>query len=373
MDEIKLWKIGGSATNPIISDVPATAQTKTEERLEEILVKAPNLLSEGLKLVGRQVETSGGATLDLLGVSEDGQLIVFELKRGTLTRDAVAQIIDYGSFLAGLSPSELSLFVSKGSGKFGVEKIDDFEGWYEDQFAGKSIETIGNPRMVLVGLGVDDRAKRMVEFLATRNIDISLMTFHGFDDGQETYLAKQIEVPQKTIAQSTRISKQTNLQALERRIQEAGVKDFFTQVAGAIRSELSNSYEWPNQSGYGYYFQDVTEAGTPSNRVYITLSVPNNSKGALLLTLYERAIQAAGLCWSQVSQVWADRIAKKKGYFEVKISSQQDWQAMGPDFRTLCASILQGRKEAQEQRVTAEQQEFEAAASNRLAQGVAES
>jgi hypothetical protein len=144
----------------------------------------------------RRQEESAGA-LDLLGVDEDGQLIVFELKRGTLTRDAVAQVIDYASYLAELTPSELSEFVSKGSGRHGVVEIPNFGSWYEDQFAGKSVETIGKPKMVLVGLGADDRARRMVEFLASRNIEISLMTFHGFTDREGTYLAKQIEVLQK--------------------------------------------------------------------------------------------------------------------------------------------------------------------------------
>ena len=100
MDEIKLWKVGGTQADPTIAAVSAATQTKTEEMLEEILVKAPNLLLTGLKLVGRQVETSGSGILDLLGVDEDGQLIVFELKRGTLTREAVAQVTDYASYLA---------------------------------------------------------------------------------------------------------------------------------------------------------------------------------------------------------------------------------------------------------------------------------
>jgi RecB family endonuclease NucS len=83
MEEIKLWKVSGLESNLVISNITSATHTKTEEMLEEILVKAPDLLFEGLKLVGRQVETSGGATLDLLGVDEDGQLIVFELKRAT--------------------------------------------------------------------------------------------------------------------------------------------------------------------------------------------------------------------------------------------------------------------------------------------------
>ena len=166
MDAIKLWKIGGSADKPIITDVPNVSQTKTEEMLEDILVKVPSLLLNGLTLVGRQVETGSGP-LDLLGVDEDGELIVFELKRGILTRDAVAQVIDYTSYLANLNPSALSEFISTGSGKKGIDKID-FDTWYKEEFPGKSVESIGKPRMMLVGLGVDGRAKRMVEFLAAR-------------------------------------------------------------------------------------------------------------------------------------------------------------------------------------------------------------
>ena len=37
--------------------------------------------------------------MDLLGVDQDGRLTVFELKRGILTRDAVAQSLDYASDL----------------------------------------------------------------------------------------------------------------------------------------------------------------------------------------------------------------------------------------------------------------------------------
>src|SRR5712675_902909 len=106
MEEIRLWKIDGSEHDCHITPVLNAAQTKTEEMLEGILVKLPDLLFEELTLVGRQVETAGGP-LDLLGVDEEGRLVVFELKRGTLTRDAVAQVIDYASYLAELSPPAL--------------------------------------------------------------------------------------------------------------------------------------------------------------------------------------------------------------------------------------------------------------------------
>jgi len=358
MDEIKLWKVGGTQADPAIAAVSAATQTKTEEMLEEILVKAPNLLLEGLKLVGRQVETSGSGILDLLGVDEDGQLIVFELKRGTLTREAVAQVIDYASYLAELSTLALSEFISKGPGKYGIEKIN-FNDWYEDQFAGKSIEAVGKPRMMLVGLGADERAKRMVEFLAARDIDISMITFHAFSDADGTYLAKQIEVMQKQTITSSRASKQTNLQALERWITDLGVRDFFNAVAGFFRIELTNSYEWPNQRGYGYYLQDISEAGTPTNRGYISLSVPQHPKGSLLILAHDRAIQVAGQEWQQITQKFSANIIRKKGHSEIKLASEQNWKQIEPDIRKLCKAILAGRQKLQEERLTAERLELE--------------
>ena len=90
--------------------------------------REPDLLIPGLRLVGRQTPTEGGP-LDLLGVDEDGRLVVFELKRGTLSRDAVAQIIDYASDLDAKSDDEVAEHIAVHSGVGGVGEIDDFEAW----------------------------------------------------------------------------------------------------------------------------------------------------------------------------------------------------------------------------------------------------
>jgi hypothetical protein len=50
MEEIRLWRVSGPKDSPIITDVSSVKQTQTEESLEEILVKSPSLLANGLKL-----------------------------------------------------------------------------------------------------------------------------------------------------------------------------------------------------------------------------------------------------------------------------------------------------------------------------------
>ncbi len=353
MQDIKLWKVADSPENPTITNVSAAVQTDTEELLEDILTRAPDLLSDGLKIVGRQVETPSGP-LDLLGIDENGQLAIFELKRGTLTRDAVAQVLDYGSYFASLSPVDLSTLVVEASGKHGVEKISDFSDWYEIEF-GKSLETFPNPDLVLVGLGVDERAKRMVEFLAGSKVQMSLITFHGFRDGNSILLARQVEVSTQQSRQRTS-SKAANLELLLRRLKTAKLEGIFDHIASTFRDILDSPVEWPNRTGYTYYMQDLSDVGAPVNRAYISISAPDNPKGSLLLSVQERAAKAASEKWPVIAKVFAARLIQRKGYYDVKFSSEKDWYSVEEAVKSLCEAIVIGRKKAIEHKIAAERQ-----------------
>ena len=187
-DEIKIWAIGGSSE---VTEVVPRNRTETERLLEDTLVNKPDMLMPGLMLVGRQTPAAGGR-LDLLGVDRYGRLVVFELKRGSLTRDAVTQAIDYCSYLELRSDDQLNEDIKAGSGTGGIERIDDFFEWYKNN-TGKDPENLKPVRMVLVGLGADDQASRMVNYLNSKNVDISLMTFQGYELEGKTLLARTEE------------------------------------------------------------------------------------------------------------------------------------------------------------------------------------
>ena len=172
-NELKIWATDGSGrATPL-----ATAhQMATELQLEDTLVNYPDMLMPGLTLVGRQTRTEGGP-LDLLGVDEDGHLALFELKRGSLNREAVAQIVDYGSSLELMGVESLAQHIANHVGSHGIHKIDDFAEWYEEKWSGQELSELLPIRLFLVGLGVDDTTLRMVRFLAKRGADISLLTY----------------------------------------------------------------------------------------------------------------------------------------------------------------------------------------------------
>ena len=238
MDEVKIWALGDdSETKPLESK----SHADSEGLLEGAIVKNPDLLEDGLTLIGRQTPTEGGP-LDLLGVDKVGRLVLFELKRGVLTRDAVAQILDYASDLESRDIDSLAGHISEHSGKHGIEKIEDFEEWYGEQFDGQDLESLRQIRMCLVGLGVDARTERMVTFMAN-GMDISLLTFHGFIHDGTTFLAKQVHVEAADDSQTgtpkRRPTRAEKRQKLIEEVRENGVSELFTAVRGMFNEN------WP--------------------------------------------------------------------------------------------------------------------------------
>ena len=75
MKTIRMWAVDeGEDGQRSVRPVESVENAETEELLEELLVRLPELLMEDLVLVGRQVPSGGGA-LDLLGLDEDGRLV----------------------------------------------------------------------------------------------------------------------------------------------------------------------------------------------------------------------------------------------------------------------------------------------------------
>ncbi|MXW10083.1 MAG: DUF91 domain-containing protein [Gammaproteobacteria bacterium] len=211
--DIGIWEIDRASR--VGTKLGFAERVEAEEMLEDVLVANPDMLMRGLRLVGRQLPVETGY-VDLLGIDEDGRLVVFELKREKLTRDAVAQILDYCSHLEALPDSDLASLIAERSGKRGIDRIADFDEWYASQ-VGDSIKPV---RMVLVGLGVDKSASRVVAYLADRGIDVKLLTFHGYIRGDDMLLARQVRGEKDHRRPSTPRDRDLNQKAREHEVEE---------------------------------------------------------------------------------------------------------------------------------------------------------
>lgn len=345
-ERIGVWRVGGEGSTKLAYPLEELQTTETEQKLEELLVASPEVLVPGLKLIGRQVVTEGGP-LDLLGIDQSGTLVIFELKRGTLTRDAVAQILDYASDLGARDAEDFATLVEENSGRHGIEPIKDFADWYKGEFPDVSEPPPADLRLVLVGLGVDDRAVRIVNYLAQGGVDIQLLTFQAFRHGSETLLARRLETVEPAVGRATPSggTKQGNERLLQQLAEEQGARKLFDEVNRFVQ-DLVPGYRWPGKTAATFSLQETTAHGTPSLRAYASVSVDPKVKGQVILSLPDRAIEAApgaiDAITATVSQ--AQRTSNSWMPFQLAIT-QETWAELKQPAGNLLQAVVQAWQE----------------------------
>lgn len=347
MNKIQLWSVT-PAPEGVLTASPVTSveNTDTEQKLEDLLVQSPDLLMENLNLIGRQIPTGGGF-LDLLGIDQDGRVVIFELKRGTLTREAVAQILDYGSDLSTLEAEKFARLVEQSSGRDGIESIEDFPDWYAQEYPNATDALAQKPKLVLVGLGADDRARRIVNFLAGSGIDIQLLTFQAFQLDGKLLFARQVETTSPTVRSdsTSAATKEGNRRLLHEAANSLKVREFLEQVREFIEARMPTVYCWPGKTAYSFSLQEQTDEGKPTLRSYLTLYLKTKELGSLLLVLAPRAADVASGAIDEFCTQVSSAVKQKNSYsaLEVKLTAA-NWSAVVPSLDRLLTAIMSGWK-----------------------------
>ena len=288
--DIRLWTINESQDN--VKELVLEKGAESEDIFEGLLARNPNLLMQGLQLVARQAQTEGGS-LDLLGIDDNGKMVVFELKRERLARESVAQIIDYSSYLDSLSEDEIAEYVIANSGKNGIDKIVDFQTWYEERY-GQSEGELRPVRMMLVAFDADSAAQRMVEFLNERGVAISIQTFSKFGYGEEKLIVGHHDraAEARSGTKKAMQSYEENIRALNQKANDLQLGDYWKDVVGSLQSINSmhpRNNRPPRKSGITFYERGI-KLSDDGNNFRGSHSVLLEDVGKIKVTFFPIAI-----------------------------------------------------------------------------------
>lgn len=100
--EILLWTIDQDKPKQIKQE-----KLDLEARIENWIRDDVALVSPDLLIIGQQVTTAYGGSIDLLAMDIVGNLVIIELKRDKTPRDIVAQVLDYASWVQNIGHDEI--------------------------------------------------------------------------------------------------------------------------------------------------------------------------------------------------------------------------------------------------------------------------
>jgi hypothetical protein len=184
--ELGLWRVDGSMPVRVTpSGVPF------ESQLEGMIEADPTMLGSPLLLIGRQVPTEFGKFIDVLALDDEGALHVLELKRDRTPREVVAQVLDYGSWVQGVSHEQVLDIFSAYRPGVALEQA------WSDRFGGSPPEELNaTHQLTVVANEVDPATERIVTYLAGFAVPVNVVFFRYFVDGDRAYLAQTWLLPE---------------------------------------------------------------------------------------------------------------------------------------------------------------------------------
>lgn len=205
--EIKTWEIIDGELIPINTSLSENDR-KEQEHLEKWIKTKPEILGNDILIIGEQVYTKSGP-LDILGIDNNGNLVIVELKRERLARVVLAQAIDYASDLANWDIEKISETCMAYTG-------NSLEDYMASSFENLEIDELTinqSQRLLLVGFSIEESLSRMIEWLSD-NFDMAvnavILNYVKTSNGAEL-LSRTVTIPEE-IAKEKSIKKKFKIE-----------------------------------------------------------------------------------------------------------------------------------------------------------------
>ena len=240
MQRVALWEINGTSPTRL-----AAIPLELEKHLEGWIESDPALLQTGLDIIGRQVVLDAGR-LDLLALDPQGRICAVEIKRGSVTRDTIAQALDYAACLSTIEATDLRA------------KADAYL-----KPRGTDVASLLNKRQMSLALDIDERQiqmfvvgiggatadlQRVIGFLSQYELPITVVSYDVFvtGDGRRLLCREAADLAAESSVRNERGDGSATLDDLQQQADSNGIGEGFRAlVAAATASGLYPvMYKW---------------------------------------------------------------------------------------------------------------------------------
>jgi len=325
--EIKTWQIvNGHLT--LVNSSLAESKRREREDLERWIKGNPEILGDDIAVIGEQVPTKSGP-LDFLGIDNNGNLVIVELKRDTVAREALTQAIDYASDLATWELDKVSEVCQAFTG----QSLEDFFG---NKFPDRSSEglTVNQAqRLLLVGFSVEESLSRMIEWLSSRfsvGINAIILNYIKTASGDEL-LSRTVIIPEEVEREKTNKKK-----FVIERSNEPGTYDESTLKEKLIQylSQDLSSAQRIRDYFLPILLKNKVVTREEMRKEFIAMGAADEGQVGYFLALIS----------NQLGFKWNDYLRQVISYDFPNNKWEKDNFAIRPEYRELVKEVLDGLK-----------------------------
>jgi hypothetical protein len=295
--EVKVWNVRGDS---LVSLEPSSLNF--ESRLEEWVKRDISIISSEYLVIGQQVPTAFGGYIDLLCLDADGNTVIVELKREKTPREVTAQVLDYASWVQGLSNDDIREMAQQYFGKQTTLAAE-----FRTRFDSEVPDVLNEShQMLIVSSEIDPATERIIQYLSDHHgVEINAVRFHYFEDsrsGSGEYLARTFLIEPEEVEYKARTRKSSKrspaltMEQLQQQAETNGVGELFQRLMTSLTHLKSGS----TRSGYRFF-------GDFDGRMRVVFSVlPAESsaeKGLRFQVYFKRFCEMCGLSEKEALEI----------------------------------------------------------------------
>ena len=245
-----LYKITGDDLVPV-----RRSSLTNEAMLQSWIAKDPSIVGLNVLVLGREITIENGGRIDILAIDRDGDISIIEVKRHRTPREVVAQVLDYASWVSGLTTKHIhDIALQKLKRPLG----DAFKQHFEESLP----ENLnGNHNMIIVASEYDASSDRIVKYLANEHgVAINTTFFSIFEENGEKFLSTDWLMDQQQVVERA----------------ESKRKAPWTGYYYVNAGHDPDVRDWEDMrefgfiaAGYGRFFSEQLERLNPGDPIYV--------------------------------------------------------------------------------------------------------
>ena len=149
----------------------------TEFEIHDFIEKHPEILGKNIFVVGREVKTVDGNYIDLLGLNQNGDTIIIEIKKDQTPRKVIGQILEYAEWISNSIGSDELNKIAK------IKHLTNYPTlWkkYESEFSGVP-EFNEHQQLYIVAEKIDPVTEKLARYLRKNGIDIFCVELNFYE------------------------------------------------------------------------------------------------------------------------------------------------------------------------------------------------